>query len=211
MRHEPRDRNRGAASGALIALLLALMAAPVRADLDHRLELDESGIWDESVQDAVLYALVGAEIAGAFWEGGETRVGRVLWQSIDASAAGFLSAEVMKRVFTRVRPLDENDPDLWFEGDGNDSFPSGSVTVVTSIVTPFVLEYRAEYPAIYALELIPLYMAVGRLKAQAHWQTDVIAGLALGTAWGVLAHRRENPVVLNLLPDGVMVGWNKRF
>jgi undecaprenyl-diphosphatase len=135
----------------------------------------------------------------------------VLWQSIDASAAGFLSAEVMKRVFTRVRPLDENDPDLWFEGDGNDSFPSGSVTVVTSIVTPFVLEYRAEYPAIYALELIPLYMAVGRLKAQAHWQTDVIAGLALGTAWGVLAHRRENPVVLNLLPDGVMVGWNKRF
>jgi len=27
----------------------------------------------------------------------------------------------------------------------------------------------------------------------------------------VLAHRRENPVILNLLPDGVEIGWRKRF
>jgi len=197
--------------GALLALLLMLVVAPAHADIDHRLELDDSGIWDESVQDAVLYTLVAGEIAGAFWEGGDTRVGRVMWQSIDASSAGFLTSEVMKRVFTRVRPRDANDPDLWFEGGSNDSFPSGSMIAVTSIVTPFVLEYRRDHPAIYALELLPVYMAVGRLKAQAHWQTDVIAGFAIGTTWGVLAHRHESPFILNLLPDGVEVGVSKRF
>ena len=197
---------------ALLALVLIALAAPVRAGgFDHRLDFDDSGIWDESVQDAVLYTLVAGEIAGAFWEGGDTRVGRVLWQSIDASSAGFLTAEVTKRVFTRVRPRDANDPDLWFEGGSNDSFPSGSMIAVTSIVTPFVLEYCRDHPAIYALELLPVYMAVGRLKAQAHWQTDVIAGFAIGTAWGVFAHRRENPFILGLLPDGVQVGFSKRF
>jgi undecaprenyl-diphosphatase len=197
---------------AALTLVLLGLAAPASAEgLDHRLDFDDSGIWDESVQDAVLYGLIGAEIAGAFWQGGDTRVGRVLWQSIDASSAGFLTGEVMKRVFTRVRPSDADDPDLWFEGGSNDSFPSGSVIAVTSIVTPFVLEYRKDHPAIYALELLPVYMAIGRLKAQEHWQTDVIAGFAIGTAWGVLAHRRESPFILNLLPDGVQVGFSKRF
>lgn len=197
---------------ALLALIVVVATMPAYAGgFDHRLELDDSGIWDQSVQDAVLYALIGGEIAGAFWEGGETRVGRVLWQSIDASSAGFLTSEVTKRIFTRVRPRDADDPDLWFEGGSNDSFPSGSTIAVTSIVTPFVLEYRKDHPAIYALELLPVYTAIGRLKVQAHWQTDVLAGFAIGTTWGVLAHRRENPVILNLLPDGVMVGWKKQF
>jgi membrane-associated phospholipid phosphatase len=205
-----RSRVRG--FRALLALLLAALALPaVAGGLDRRLDLDEHGIWDESVQDAVLYSLIGAEIAGALWMGGDTRVGRVLWQSIDASAAGVLTSEVTKRVFTRVRPRDADDPDLWFEGGSNDSFPSGSMIAVTSIVTPFVLEYRKEQPAIYALELLPLYMAVGRLKTQAHWQTDVIAGFAIGTTLGVLAHRREHLFVLDLVPDGVMVGVRKRF
>jgi undecaprenyl-diphosphatase len=196
----------------MLALLLVALSAPARADgFDHRLTFDDSGIWDEDVQDAVLYALVGGEIVGAFWEGGETRVGRVLWQSIDASAAGFLTSEVTKRLFTRVRPRDADDPDLWFEGGSNDSFPSGSTIAVTSIITPFVLEYRKDHPAIYALEVLPVYTAIGRLKVQAHWQTDVIAGFAIGTAWGVLARRRENPLILNLLPDGVEIGWRKRF
>lgn len=207
-----RGRVRVRGFRALFVLLLAALAVPAAADgLDRRLDFDDSGIWDESVQDAVLYSLIGAEVAGALWMGGETRVGRVLWQSIDASAAGFLTAEVTKRIFTRVRPSDADDPDLWFEGGSNDSFPSGSMIAVTSIVTPFVLEYRKDYPAIYALELLPLYMAVGRLKAQEHWQTDVIAGFAIGTTLGVLAHRREHPFVLEMLPDGVMVGMRKRF
>ena len=179
--------------------------------IDHRLELDDNGIWDQSTQDAVTFTLVAGGIAGAFWLGGETRFGRTLWQSIDASTAGYLTAETTKRLFSRVRPRDADDPDLWFEGGGNDSFPSGQVIAVTSVITPIVLEYRHDYPAIYALEAVPLYIGIARLKVQAHWQSDVLVGFAIGTMWGWFAHRREQPFVLNLLPDGFEIGLRKRF
>ena len=65
--------------------------------------------------------------------------------------------------------------------------------LVTTAVTPFVLEYGAEHPAVYALELLPLYDGIARVKSQAHWQTDVLASLAsgdlkgkrIGTQWRV--------------------------
>jgi len=203
-------------SCALAAVALGSFGMPVHAGggplgIDHRLPYDDHGIWSRPTQELVLDALIAGEIGGALWEGGESRVGRTLWESIDASGAGELSSELLKRVFSRVRPIDANDPDLWFQGSPNESFPSGEVTAVTSIITPFVLEYRKDRPAVYALELLPVYDAVARMKVQAHWQTDVIAGFALGTTWGYLAHRRNTPFVLEMLPQGFMVGVSKRF
>ena len=37
--------------------------------------------------------------------------------------------------------------------------------LVTTAVTPFVLEYGPEYPAVYALELLPLYDGIARVKS----------------------------------------------
>ena len=196
----------------LAALAFTSCGAPAQAGgIDHLIPFDDSGIWAESVQKTVLYSLIGGEIVGAVWEGGESRVGRVLWQSLDSSAGAALSAEAMKLTFSRVRPRDANDPNLWFQGGSNESFPSGDVTGVASIITPFVLEYRRDHPAIYALELLPVYTSVARMKVHAHWQTDVIAGYALGSSWGMLARGREHPFILGLMPDGVMIGLNKRF
>ena len=129
------------------------------------------------------------------WESGDSRLGRTFWYSIDSSLLAGVSATVLKNATGRVRPRNANDPDLWFQGNHNQSFPSGEVTAVTSIIMPFVLEYRHDYPAVYALELLPLYDAVARLKSRAHWQTDVIAAFALGTATGILAHNQEQPFV----------------
>jgi membrane-associated phospholipid phosphatase len=179
--------------------------------IDHRLNFDNSGIWNRNVQNALLYTLVGAEIVGAVWEGGETRLGRTFWQSIDSSAIGAVSSEAMKHIFTRARPIQENNPNAWFQGGSHYSFPSGEVTAVAAIITPFVLEYHDDYPAVYALELLPLYDAIGRMKSQAHWQTDVLAGFALGTLAGYYAHSREQPIFLNILPGGFMIGVHKRF
>jgi hypothetical protein len=78
-------------------------------------------------------------VAGAVYEGGETRLGCTYWQSIDASASSAVVAQALKLAFSRVRPADNNDPNLWFKGHGNQSFPSGEVTEVSSIVTPFML------------------------------------------------------------------------
>jgi undecaprenyl-diphosphatase len=74
-----------------------------------------------------------------------------------------------------------------------------------------VLEYGSDHPAAYALEILPVYDAIARVKVQAHWQSDVIAGFALGTASGYLAHQRGSPFILGLLPHGFSVGLRSRF
>ena len=87
----------------------------------------------------------------------------------------------MKYAFSRARPYQGNNPNAWFKGSGNQSFPSGEVTLQASFVTPFIANYGRQDPWIWALEALPVYDAFARLKSQAHWQTDVIAGWALGT------------------------------
>jgi hypothetical protein len=179
--------------------------------IDHVLSYDNSGIWKRSNQQALLYTLIGGEIAGAVWLGGEDRLGKTFWQAIDSSALGAVSSEALKHIFTRSRPDQSNNPNLWFQGKGHYSFPSGEVTAVTAITTPFVFEYAHDYPAVYALLLLPAYDSVARMKVQAHWQTDVLAGVALGAATGYFAHTRESPIILGVLPHGFMIGLKKQW
>jgi undecaprenyl-diphosphatase len=200
----------------LLALLLRVPTSVAGGGLfgiDHELGYDNSGIWRRSNQEALEYGLIGGEVVGAIWEGGETRFGRTLWQSVDASAASGVVALAMKYAFSRVRPIDSNnDPNLWFKGHGNQSFPSGEVTAVSSIITPVVLEYGPEHPLTYALELLPVYDGIARMKVQAHWQSDVLAGFALGTGTGWLIHRNPNsPFILRVMPHEIYVGIGTRF
>jgi membrane-associated phospholipid phosphatase len=155
--------------------------------------------------------MIGTEIAGGVWEGGETRLGKTFWQSIDASSLAGGGARVMKPIFTRKRPRNENDPDKWFQGSSYLSFPSGEVATTSAIVTPFVLEYRHTTPMVYSLEILPVYDAIARMKVQAHWQTDVLAGFALGTLTGYYAHSRDIPLIQSILPHSFMVGFNVYF
>jgi hypothetical protein len=74
-------------------------------------------------------------------------------------------------------------------------------------VTPLVLEYGHDHPWVYGLELLPVYDGIARMKVWGHWQTDVIAGFALGTGVGYLMHRNPNaPYILRLMPHGIYVG-----
>jgi hypothetical protein len=192
-------------------LLILVAGCSIAGGIDHLVEFDDSGIWKRSNQTALVNLLIGGEIVGALWEGGETRLGKTFWQSIDSSAIGALSSEALKRIFTRSRPEQSPDPNLWFQGAGHYSFPSGEVTAVTAIVTPFVLEYAHDYPAVYALEILPLYDMIARVKVHAHWQTDVLAGFALGTGTAYFAHTRESPIILGVLPHGFMLGLKAKF
>jgi membrane-associated phospholipid phosphatase len=203
--------RRAALLVTVIAASLILAARGTAAGIDHVVNYDNSGIWNRTNQQVLLYTLVGGEIAGALWEGGESRIGKTFWQSIDSSAIGAVSSEALKHIFTRSRPDQSSDPNLWFQGKGHYSFPSGEVTTVSAIVTPFVLEYGHDHPGAYALELLPLYDAIARVKVQAHWQTDVLAGFALGTLTGYYAHTRDNPLILGVLPGGFTVGIHKQF
>jgi PAP2 superfamily len=201
---------------ASLLLVGSLAVGPVHAGggplgIDHVLDYDNSGIWKRSNQQALIYTLIGGEIAGAVWLGGEDRLGKTFWQAIDSSALGAVSSEALKHIFTRSRPDQSSDPNLWFQGKGHYSFPSGEVTAVTAITTPFVFEYAHDYPAAYALLLLPVYDSVARMKVQAHWQTDVLASVALGAGTGYFAHTRESPIILGVLPHGFMIGLKKQW
>lgn len=179
--------------------------------IDHRLAYDDHGIWNRSVQKDLIYALVGGEVLGGLWEGGNTRLGKTIWQSIDATGLSAVSSQALKLTFTRKRPSQSDSPNEWFKGSHYQSFPSGEVAAVSAVVTPFVLEYGQENPWVYGLEVLPAYDAVARMKVHGHWQTDVLAGFAVGTLSGYYAHSRKEPFVLSVLPDGFRVGLRYRW
>ena len=195
---------------AATSLALAATAA-CAGGIDHRLTYDNSGIWNHNVELSVMYTMIAGEVACGFWEGGEAPPGKTCWQAIDSSVVSAVFAQAGKYIFTRARPSQTDNPNLWFQGHGNYSFPSGEVTAVTSIVTPFILQYGQEYPATYALALLPLYSGVARMKEWGHWQTDVLASWALGGVTGYWASTRDTPLILSVLPHGVMVGMHSQF
>jgi undecaprenyl-diphosphatase len=204
--------------GGAVALAAVLLASlPARASggllgLDHYVSKDDRGIWARQNQLLLIGTMLVGESVVAVWEGGDTRLGRTMWKSIDATAVGGIAAEGLKLAFTRARPSETTDPNQWFQGSGHASFPSGEVAVVSAIVTPLLLEYRHDHPAVYALELLPLYDAIARVKVHGHWQSDVLAGYALGSAAGYFMWRRtRTPVVLSVMPHSVCVGWKRSF
>ena len=199
------------ASAALVLAVSAASAGGGPLGIDHKIPYDDSGIWKRSNQLLPEDLTIATVVGGSLWEGGESRLGNTFWRTLDSSVLGAVTSTVLKDVFTRARPSQTDDPDKWFQGKGHYSFPSGEVTFISAAVTPFVLEYGKDEPAVYALELLPVYDAIGRMKQQAHWQTDVLAGFALGTASGYYAQQRDSPFILGLLPGGFEVGLKKRF
>ena len=199
----------GTKSLRVLVACLALGAADASAGLDHKVELDDSGIWNRSGQNLLRYGALVTTAGIALWEGGDTRLGRNAWQSIDSVSMATIIAEAGKRATGRLRPSETDDPQQWRMGGR--SFPSGEVAEISGIVTPYVLEYGSDHPSVIALEMLPVYDAIARVKVQAHWQSDVLAGFIIGTVSGYVAYRRESPLLLGLMPHGVSVGLRTRF
>ena len=198
--------------------LLPLFLAPIHAragdgflGIDHELDLDQRGIWARKYQLGLEYGVIATEIGGSLWLGNDDELGHTLWQTIDATAISSIAAEGLKFSFSRARPDQGNNPNQWFKGRCCDSFPSGEVTLQASFVTPFIVDYSKDHPWVWALELLPLYDSIARLKSRAHWQSDVIAGWALGTAAGYWSAKRATPIMVQILPDGITIGLSKRF
>jgi membrane-associated phospholipid phosphatase len=199
---------------AAISASLAVSAAAQNCGwsrIDHRVGYDASGVWNPGTYRGIVGALTLAQIGGAVWEGADSRFGRTMWQGIDAQIVSGASVAAGKRLFTRVRPSTEDNPCLWFEGGSNYSFPSGEAAGAAALVAPYVLEYGRDDPATYALLLLPLYVGVARIRNQAHWQTDVLAGWTVGALSGWYAHARAVPILIELLPHGVAVGLRRQF
>ena len=179
--------------------------------IDHELPLDQSGIWARKYQAGLEFGVVAVEVAGSLWLGNDNPLGHTLWQTVDASVISGVGVELLKYGFSRARPDQGGNPNQWFRGTCCQSFPSGEVTLQASFVTPFIANYARQNPWIWSLELLPVYDAFARMKSQAHWQSDVIAGWALGTGVGYWSTTRNVPLSVQILPRGMSVGYSKRF
>ncbi len=179
--------------------------------LDHTVNQDTSGIWSIARPSRFPPALIAGTALAAIWEGGQNRLGRTLWQSLDSAALAGLSTYTLKYTFGRERPAQTTNPDRWFQGSHAQSFPSGDVSAVTALVTPMIIEYRHTDPAVYLLALVPAFDMVARVKAHGHWQTDVVGGCLVGALSGYYAHRFDKPLILSIMPHGFEVGLRKRF
>lgn len=203
---------------ALLVLVIICAVAPLRAamaggpfGIDHRIHYDNSGIWRRHDQKVLMGSTIVAVVGGSLLLGDQSRLGDTFWRSLDSMAVSSAIAQGAKLTFQRERPSQTSDPNKFFRGTRYESFPSGEVTAIAGAVTPFVVAYGHDHPAVYALELLPLYDAVGRVKTRGHWQSDVLVGWGIGTAVGIWAARRKSPLILGWLPHGFEIGFVHRF
>ena len=180
--------------------------------IDHRIAYDNSGIWKRSYQkDLAIGAALGT-LGGALFIDNDTRLGRTFDQALDAMLFTAAATEIGKVAFSRERPIQTDDPNRFFSGKGNQSFPSGEVGEISAIVTPFIAEYGHDHPAVWLLAALPAYDAIARVKTRGHWQSDVLVGAGIGVALGVYSHGRESPFFAGYLPGGgAMVGYKTKF
>lgn len=179
--------------------------------IDHEIAFSNSGAWSPNSYRGMMDALTMAQIAGAIYEGSQSRLGRTLWQGIDSEALAAVTSNAAKFAFTRERPESSNDPCKWFQRGSNYSFPSGEAATAAGLVAPYIIEYARDRPVVYALLAIPAYVGVGRMKNHAHWQSDVVVGWAIGGVSGWYAHSREHPFFVSILPRGFTAGYRKSF
>ena len=209
-------RDRRATLAAQLLLLLALLPGIAHAGggplgIDYELGRGDTGIFNRNAQTGLEVGSWAFVAAGALFLGNDNELGHTFWQSADSAVLAGLSAQVLKYAFSRARPMQGDNPNAWFQGHGDGSFPSGEETLQASWVTPFILDYHQEHPWVWALELLPLYDGYARIKSQAHWQSDIIAGWLLGSGFGYWAAHRQVPLLVQILPGGVSVGFDKRF
>jgi undecaprenyl-diphosphatase len=212
----PSASRRGAASRRIARIsrracwtLVPALLLPFEASagggpfgIDHKVAYDDSGIWDRDFQKALAYGVGIATVSGAVWGDSDSRLGRTFDQALDSMVCAVGTATVAKYVFSRARPDETDDPNDFFQGSGHQSFPSGEVTEVAAVVTPFIAEYHHDHPWVWSLAVLPAYDAVARVKVQAHWQSDVLAGAAIGIGFGLWAHNRPTPLIMGVVPGG---------
>ena len=179
--------------------------------IDHRIHYDNSGIWKRSNQKILIYGTITTVIGGALVFGDQDKLGDTFWRSVDALAVTSIGTTGLKLAFQRERPSQTSDPNRFFAGTHAQSFPSGEVAAISAAVTPFIVNYGEDHPAVYALALLPVYDAIARVKTHGHWQSDVLVGAAIGTGVGLWASHRKSPLIIGWLPGGFQVGFIHHF
>ena len=100
----------------------------------------------------------------------------------------WLLVEMIKILSKRDRPfltLDKTRVIGWREK--GDSFPSGHTTQIFFLVTLFIHHFRLGVSVTIILYAAAALVGFTRIYVGAHYPRDVIAGVVLGSVWGILA------------------------
>jgi hypothetical protein len=104
------------------------------------------------------------------------------WNMLESGGLSFVSAYALRYIVRRQRPDATTDPNHFF--GGGTSFPSEHATAAFAVGTVFAESGNPRYRWIrrtigYG---VGIYTAYSRLKHNAHWLSDTVAGAALGMA-----------------------------
>lgn len=141
------------------------------------------------------------------------------WNMLESGGLSLVSTYALKYVVRRPRPDATTDPNHWF--GGGTSFPSEHVTAAFAVGTVLAESGNPEYRWIrrtigYGVGIGTAYL---RMKHNAHWLSDTVAGAALGMATAHFVMNRsaeraqEENSEISLVPvqGGVMLAYSAEF
>jgi membrane-associated phospholipid phosphatase len=117
---------------------------------------------------------------------------RETWNMFEAAGLGTLTAYGLKYAIRRSGPDATSDPNAWGQGH-DDSFPSTHATAAFAVGTVLAESGSDDLRWLRRILGYGLGVAVDyeRLRHNAHWLSDVVAGSALGAASAVFVLRRR--------------------
>ena len=141
------------------------------------------------------------------------------WNMVESSGLSFVSAYALKYMIRRSGPDATTDPNRWF--GGGTSFPSEHTTLAFAVGTVLAESGNPEFRWLrrtigYGAAFGTAYL---RMKHNAHWLSDTIAGAALGaaTAHFVMSRSAQREAAdayeISLVPvqGGVMLAYTAEF
>ncbi len=120
---------------------------------------------------------------------------RTSFEALESFVIAGAIANTLKTVTMRERPSVSDSPFSF--SWGNRSFPSGHVTVASAVSTVFAREYNCR-----AFYIIPALTAFARIRKNAHWLSDTIAGFTLGYVVGSYVVRKKGFFTIYPTKDG---------
>lgn len=169
----------------------------------------------KDLQDALpTFAVLGGTwVYAAFLDSSAGR--SETWTMVEATGLSTVTTYALKLAAGRERPDQTSDPNAWGKG-GAGGFPSWHATAAFAVGTVLAESGNDDYRWVRRVLGYGLgtFTAYERLKHNAHWLSDVVAGAALGAASAHFAMGRrdaEREAVSHLgvvpTPGGVMLTY----
>ena len=141
------------------------------------------------------------------------------WNMVESSGLSLVSAYALKYIFRRPEPDATTDANQWF--GGGRSFPSEHATLAFAVGTVLAESGNPEYRWLrrtigYGVGFGTAYL---RMRHNAHWLSDTIAGAALGAASAHFVMNRNaqredaDSAAISLVPvqGGLMLAYSAQF